>query len=548
MFGPVISGIVEVTKKGEIESFSKEMVMMTGYTEKETVTEDWHQFFSITHDNGSCPIKEALEELRPVTNQSIHLQTKSGLKKPFLVNVLPAENRVILVIFGLDSINRLQHLLQKEQGEFWTILNAIGDGVFTVNTNWIITNFNPAATQITGYHPDEAIGKPCHEIFRSRSCRTNCPLRRAIETGERVVNYEMEIETRDGRTIPISLSTGLLINEEGEIVGGVETFRDLSTLRRLGEALKEKYSFGNIIGKDPKMQRIYDLITTISTTDVTVLIQGDTGTGKDLVARAIHYNSPRKEKPFIKVSCAALPETLLESELFGYRKGAFTGAVKDKPGRFELADKGTIFLDEVGDLPLSVQVKLLRVLEEQSFEPLGGTKTEKVDVRIIAATNQDLRVLVREGKFRDDLYYRLHVVSINLPPLRERSGDIPLLIHHFIARFNRRMQKNITRVSQEVMNILIDYPWPGNIRQLEHTIEHAFVHCSGKTILPEHLPDEILTKQKPILSDPVKPLAEVEKDLILETLKRFRGNRKKTAQALGISRVTLWRWMKKYNL
>ncbi|RKX70182.1 Fis family transcriptional regulator [candidate division WOR-3 bacterium] len=543
MFEHVSSAIVQIDKDGKIIKFSKEAVMLTGFTEAEILGKGWHETFDIEHTQGICPI----EKREPCSNIRVAIRTKSGIRKPFLINSLPLSDRIVIVIVGLSRLYHLERELRKEKGELSAILNSIADGVFTINTDWIITNFNPAAARITGYTREEAIGRPCHEIFRSETCRGNCPLRRTIETGEMVLNFEMEIFTKDGRPIPISVSTALLIDEEGEVIGGVETFRDLSTLRRLSDALKEKFSFGNIIGKDPKMQRVYELIRTVSITDATVLILGETGTGKDLVAQAIHFNSLRKDKPFVKVSCAALPESLLESELFGYKKGAFTGAVRDKPGRFELANGGTIFLDEVGDMPLSIQAKLLRVLEECEFEPLGGTKTKKVDVRIIAATNRDLAKLVEEGKFRQDLYYRLNVVTISLPPLKERSGDIPLLIDHFIDRFNRKMGKHVTKVSPDAMDILIDYDWPGNVRQLEHAIEHAFIHCQGNVIKLEHLPDEI-TSQRVSFLVKTKTIAELEKELIVETLKKYRGNRKKTAQALGISRVTLWRWIKRYRL
>ena len=299
------------------------------------------------------------------------------------------------------------------------------------------------------------------------------------------------------------------------------------------------------------MQKVYNLLETISPINTTVLITGETGTGKELVARAIHHNSPRKHKPFIKIDCAAIPETLIESELFGYKKGAFTDARGDKPGKFQLADKGTIFLDEISNIPLSVQAKLLRVIEEQTFEPLGGVKTIRVDARIIAATNLDLQKSIAQGTFRQDLYYRINVVLVTLPPLRARSGDIPLLVSHFITVFNKKFGKAISRLSQNAMDVLIDYPWPGNVRQLEHAIEHAFIHCTGKTIHVHHLPDDInhsYVVQKPTLMKNKNPLLKMEQDVIVETLRQNKGNRRKTADALGISRITLWRKMKKHQI
>jgi len=312
-----------------------------------------------------------------------------------------------------------------------------------------------------------------------------------------------------------------------------------------------KYRFGDMIGKDRKMQEVYDLIETISPTSTTVLILGETGTGKELVARAIHHNSQRKYKSFIKLDCTALPETLLESELFGYKKGAFTDARTDKPGKFEMADGGTIFLDEIGEIPPSTQAKLLRALEERAFEPLGSIKTVTINVRIIAATNRDLQKAIGQGKFRKDFYYRLNVYPITMPTLRERPEDIHLLIEYFIETFGKRFAKEITQVSQDAMDLLTDYPWPGNVRQLKHAIEYASINCKGRIIEARHLPEAIRQKSQ-VLADKImkteNPLQEIEKEVIIDTLRRNKSNRGKTAKALKISRATLWRKMQKYNI
>ncbi|MBA7518245.1 Anaerobic nitric oxide reductase transcription regulator NorR [subsurface metagenome] len=438
-----------------------------------------------------------------------------------------------------------------ENARLISILNSITDGVLTVDNEWRITSFNPAAERITGHKAENVMGKQCYEVMKSETCKTNCPLRKTMATKIPVYDYEIEIVSAHGETIPISVNTALLIDEENEIIGGVETFRDLSFYKNVSEELNLKYSFANMIGKDKKMQEIYSLLQTISPTSTTILIMGETGTGKELVARAIHHNSPRKDKPFIKVDCASLPETLLESELFGYKKGAFTDAKTDKPGKFELADSGTIFLDEIGNIPLSIQAKLLRVLEEHAFESLGGIKTVKVDVRIITATNRDLQQAIKQGKFREDFYYRLNVVPITLPPLRERTEDIPLLIEHFIKIFGKRFNKTITNVSSDAMDLLLDYPWPGNVRQLEHAIEHAFIHCTGRIIQTGHLPDDIIQKASILVDRILKtedPIDEIEKEVILEALKRNHWDREKTAKTLKISRITLWRKMKKYSI
>jgi transcriptional regulator with PAS, ATPase and Fis domain len=343
-----------------------------------------------------------------------------------------------------------------------------------------------------------------------------------------------------------------LKNEKGQIIGGVETFRDLSVIEELKKELFEKYTLGDIISKNYLIHDIFNILPNIAESDSTVLIQGASGTGKELFAKAIHNLSRRKEKPFIKVNCGALPDTLLESELFGYIKGAFTDAKKDKPGRFALANEGTIFLDEVGDMSSSLQVKLLRVLQEREYEPLGSISPRKTDVRIIAATNKDLSKLVNEGKFRDALFYRLNVVKIDLPPLSQRREDIPLLIDAFIQKFNAKMGKQIVGVSDQALRLLLNHDYPGNVRELENIIEHAFVLCKGDRVDLDCLPKELIEGQEEMPSSP--PLKEetlfrrAEAEIVEQTLKKYGGNRAKTAKALGIDRTTLWRKMKNYGI
>ncbi|HID92631.1 MAG TPA: PAS domain-containing protein [bacterium (Candidatus Stahlbacteria)] len=550
-------GVVTIDSELRIVSFNLGAQRITGYTPQQAYGLPCRDIFRANFCDKDCPVKRTIRTGEAVSGARVDIVAYDGRKIPIYVNTTPLKDTKGKVIGAVQTFRNILELhtlvseLVKEKNRLLAILESIGDGVFTVDTNWKITSFNRAAERITGFSKKEAIGKPCHSIFRSNICTERCPLRQTLETHKPIANFEMEILSKTGKKVPISVGTALLIDEEGEIAGGVEVFRDLSPLKHLSEELKERYSFGNIIGKNPKMQEIYDLLKTVSETSSTVLIQGETGTGKELVARAIHYNSTRHDKPFIKVSCAALPETLLESELFGYMKGAFTDAVKDKPGRFELANKGTIFLDEVGEIPKSVQAKLLRVLEEQEFERLGGTKTIKVDVRIIAATNKDLREAINRNEFREDLYYRLNVVSIHLPPLRERSDDIPLLVNHFIEKFNQKTGKHIASVSQDAMDILIDYHWPGNVRQLENAIEHAFVHCQGKIIQPQHLPDEIVPEGKVMVENALaaeNPFDELEKQVILETLRKNNWDTRKVAHVLQISRTTLWRKLKKYGI
>ncbi|MBI5044246.1 MAG: sigma 54-interacting transcriptional regulator, partial [Nitrospirae bacterium] len=364
-------------------------------------------------------------------------------------------------------------------------------------------------------------------------------------------SYEAIIRNKEGKPIPISFSTAFLKDEESNIIGGVEIFRDLSIVKNLIEQLQGKYSFSNIIGKNHKMQKIYDLIQQVAHTDTVVLITGESGTGKELIARAIHYNSSRKDKPFIKVDCASLVESLLESELFGHVKGAFTGAISDKAGRFELADGGTIFLDEIGNIGLTSQAKLLRVLQNGEFERVGESKTNKVDVRVIAATNIDIKKAVREKKFREDLYYRLKVVSIHLPPLRERKEDIPLIVRHFVDRFNKSMGKEVINIFPGAMEMLMRYNYPGNIRELENIIEHAFIRCNGNTIFPHHLPEDFLHDEKGFIEGILKskrPFEDLERRLILKVLDETNWAYQEAASRLGISRATLWRKIKRHGI
>ena len=442
---------------------------------------------------------------------------------------------------------------KREHEKFFNvILNSIADGVFTTDRDGRITFFNKAAQEITGFTSKEALGHYCFDIFRADICQSRCALKETIRTKKEIINLPVTILNKGGKKVPISISTAVLRDEEGQIIGGVETFRDLSTIEELKKELFQKYTLGDIISKNHLIHEIFNILPDIAESDSTVLIQGASGTGKELYANAIHNLSRRKTRPFIQVNCGALPDTLLESELFGYVKGAFTDAKKDKPGRFAIAHGGTIFLDEVGDMSPSLQVKLLRVLQEKEFEPLGSNRPMKADVRIIAATNKDLTKLVTEGKFRDDLYYRLNVVKIDLPPLSQRREDIPLLIDAFIQKFNARMGKQITGVSDQALRLLLNHDFPGNVRELENIIEHAFILCRGNLIDLDCLPKELTrTSATMDTSLPLKkesPFGKAEAEVIEKTLNKYQGSRVKSAQELGIERTTLWRKMKRYGL
>src|SRR4030042_624183 len=417
---------------------------------------------------------------------------------------------------------------KKEPDKFFNvILNSIAEGVFTTDNDGKITFMNKAGEEITGFSNKEALGRYCFDIFRADICQSRCALKETLKTKKEIINLPATILKKGGQKVPISISTAVLKNERGQIIGGVETFRDLSVIEELKKELSQKYTLGDIISKNYLIHDIFSILPNIAESDSTVMIQGASGTGKELFAKAIHNLSRRKEKPFIKVNCGALPDTLLESELFGYVRGAFTDAKKDKPGRFALANGGTIFLDEVGDMSPSLQVKLLRVLQEREYEPLGSTSPRKTDVRIIAATNKDLSKLISEGKFRDDLFYRLNVVKIELPPLSQRREDIALLIDAFIQKFNTKMGKQIVGVSDQALRLLLQHVYHGNIRELEHIIEHAFVLCKGERIDIDCLPKELTGTQEEMDSSvPIKeetPFKKAEAEVIEKILKKYDG-------------------------
>jgi PAS domain S-box-containing protein len=421
------------------------------------------------------------------------------------------------------------------------ILNSIADGVFTVDRQKRITSFNRAAEKITGISMNEAVGRPCYEVFRANVCESGCVLEQTIKTGKSIVNMPIYIVRADKKQIHISVSTALLRDNAGNVIGGVETFRDLTVVNELRKEIRKQHSFGDIISKSEKMIRIFGILPQIANSNSTVLIEGASGTGKELIARAIHNNSPRRENPFVAVNCSALPDPLLESELFGYVAGAFTDAKKDKPGRFAMAKRGTIFLDEIGDISQALQVRLLRVLQEKVYEPLGAVKTVKADVRVITATNRTLEDLIKKGLFRDDLYYRINVIKLSLPTLAERKEDIPFLVEHFIDHFNHITGRGITGVSDEVIEAFMYHDWPGNIRELENAIEHAFVLCQDGVIRLRYLPRHLIPEDRSILLAVGKTLKEIEKRAIHDALMRNDWRRMATARELGIDKNTLRR-------
>lgn len=427
------------------------------------------------------------------------------------------------------------------EDQYQIILDNITDGVYAIDLNWRVTYFNRAAEKITGIPVKEAIGRSCFEVFRSNVCESKCVLRETLDTGCPIINRPIHIIRADKKRIPISSTTTLLKDGKDRVIGGVVTFRDLSDISELRRALFKQHSYEDIVSKSAAMHKIFSILPQIAQSNSTVLIQGASGTGKELVARAIHNNSMQQKGPFMAVNCGALPDTLVESELFGYKAGAFTDAKTDKPGRFEQARNGTLLLDEIGDISPVMQVRLLRVLENRTFEPLGSNQPIHTNARIIVATHHNLEELVEKGTFREDLYYRINVVKLSLPPLADRKEDIPLLVDYFIKRFNRLTGKNIVGISQRAIATLMLHEWRGNIRELENAIEHAFVICREDIIQIACLPDHILppTALNPIL--PGLTLKEIERRAIQQALERNRGRKVATATELGINKNTLRR-------
>ncbi|MGE5850252.1 MAG: sigma 54-interacting transcriptional regulator [Candidatus Methylomirabilota bacterium] len=510
-------------------------------------------------DSDRCPFERAFVGGETVTNFNVLMRDAAGTETPICINTSPLKNGegkvvgVVETIRVVSHINRLIEELREQRNKVQAVLDSIAEGVFTVDRDGRITSLNRTAERILALSPDEVIGQSGKDIFPPEIAGPSSPLHETLHTGRRVRDREVLVNHRRGNAIPLSLSTGPFRDESGATLGAVCTFRDLREIERIAEERRSRAPFGEIIGKHPKIREIFDLVEMIKDSDSTVLLQGESGTGKGLFAQALHRLSPRHRHPFVKVSCAALPETLLESELFGHEKGAFTGAIKDRKGRFELADNGTIFLDEIGDLSPSVQVKLLRVLQEQEFERVGGTETIKVDVRVIAATHRDLARLMREGKFREDLYYRLNVIPIHIPPLRDRKADIPLLVELLLERFTAKGKGKAIALSPRAMAILMDHDWPGNVRELENVLEHAMVCSRAALIEPDSLPRSLLigtaapalertTDQS--LGQPMTPQPPSEKDAILRALEASHGNRGRAAELLGIERTTLWRKMR----
>jgi PAS domain S-box-containing protein len=440
---------------------------------------------------------------------------------------------------------------ENTQQLFPLIFDSINDGVFTVDEHFCITSFNAAAARITGIPAKEALGRRCHEVFRADICQKRCALRHTLETGIPLRDVRVDVLNAEMDAVPIEVSTAILRDGDGHMLGGVEIFRDVSDVELLRSELSNRHIFEDMVGASPAMREIFATIPQVAQSDAPVLVRGPSGTGKELVAGAIHNLSPRRNGPFIRVNCGALPDTLLESELFGHAKGAFTGAVASRAGRFAQADRGTLFLDEIGDISPAFQVKLLRVLEEGEFQPLGDTRLHTADVRLLCATNRNLEKMVQDGEFREDLYYRIRVVTMDIPPLRERREDIPLLVEHLMRRICARIGRPVPAFASRTMRLLYDYDYPGNVRELRNILERAAVLCREGTFDTTCLPPEVLAaagRPSPAGAPPALSGASTRTEELRALLDRVLWNRSRAARSLGISRTTLWRRMKDQGL
>ena len=551
-------GAFTVDNRRQVSSMNYSSQALIGLRDTEAIGKDCREVFVGVPCLANCPFKgtglPSTEE--PVIqiqdeDQTTHLVTR--MASP----VFGPDHQVAGCITILQDHSPIADLIDRihyEEQSLKIILDNLEVGIFTIDRSGHITFFNTEAEKVSGYNRSEILGEPCTAIFEGESAQEVCLLKDTIVDGISRNSGQGKMTTRDGVTIPIRANYMALRNEKGTVVGGLTTFHDLTLVLQLKQAVKGRYTFHDMIGKSTIMQQIFEMINVVAGTDATILIEGATGTGKDLLAKVIHSASRRSDKPFVKVNCAAIPDNLLESEMFGYVKGAFTGAEKDKSGRFQEADEGTIFLDEIGDLPLALQAKLLRVLEDKEFYRLGSRHTIKVNVRIISASNRNLEQLVKKRLFRQDLYYRLNVFRIELPELKDRQVDLPILIGHILRRLCAARGNRLPEVSEKVMEILLNYHYPGNVRELENILEHTLILCQESPVQPRHLPEYLQGYHAAHKAAPAGRLKhlddsdEKECEKLISMLQHYDWHRSKTAKALGMDRTTLWRKIKKYGI
>lgn len=526
-----------------VMSYNRAAELITGISREEAVGRKCFDLFSTEACRSSCPAREAMEQNRTMVTREVVMHDHRGGRMPALLKASVLYDDDGKVIGAVESMRCLRRL--------YSIIDSVADGLFTVNDKMEITNFNRMAEELTGITHEKALGKPCYEIFKSNCCESACPVKEAMTTGQ-PVQREMEVRDKHGNKRLVSANASILYDCNGSPMGGVETMRDLTPITAMKEEIRHKYTFRRLVSRNNGMRRLFDVMEDVAASEATVFIHGESGTGKELFAHAIHDLSPRRDKPLVTVNCGALPETLLESEIFGVRKGAFTGATEDRAGRIEQCQGGTFFLDEIGDLPLSLQVKLLRLLENKEFQPLGGRQPIRADVRFLAASHRNLEDMVKQGAFRQDLFFRINIVTLHIPPLRERLDDIPLLVDMALQRFNLAYNKTIRSVSPEVMQRFFSWPFAGNVRELLNIIEQACILCRGHEIRMEHMPLYFRSAPKPavVLPSPatVQGKRKLHPQMIAELLERHQGNRTYVAQELGVDRTTLWRWMNRHGM
>lgn len=566
--------LVAIDPKRQILSMNPSAELLTGFSAKEAIGKPCSEILHASLcGTGDCPFHIAFDQEKPVTTFDVRLLNRQEDAVPVCINTSLLKNAQGEKIGVVESIREIRHILNliaeraasAQQAErlalqLEAVLETSTDAVVAVDLECSITHFNRAAEDLTGYERDEVLGVHSRTICKSEFC----PLEVTLDRGAGLAGSEFNFRARDGVAVPVWLKTDLLRDPRGSIIGAVAILRDQREVRHLREQFRDVHGFEKLVGKSAPMRDVYRLLERLAPTESTVLITGESGTGKELVADIVHARSSRWDKPFVKVNCAALPENLLETELFGHVRGAFTGALSDRQGRFQLADTGTIFLDEIGDLPIALQVKLLRVLQERSFEPVGSARTIHVDLRIVAATNRDLPALVAAGLFREDLFYRLNVVPVELPPLRDHAEDIPLLAESILDRLAPKVSANgepprngvrtatarprPKQLTPKAMRVLMDYPWPGNVRELENALEYAMLTSLDDWIRSRDLPARLSTPTRTADSSRLSDsLSLIEKEAV-ESALQGTSSTEAAARKLGISRATLWRKMKRYGV
>ena len=538
--------VLAINEDGRIAALNVAAADLTGYRVEDLRGQSCEVVFSE-------PVCGPLgSEATPIERWNTQVSRKDGVQLEVMVSRarLDVGGDASWVLFTIHSETAPSTPMDPARAAAWqrTVLDSLEEGVVTIDETWRVTSMNSAATRILGTPEHSALGMMCSHVLRSEACRANCPLARALEQRNSVRNERVLLTRADGRPVRVSINCSVIRRDDGDPRGGVLSFRETNDPHPVRQAFKGD-GFHGLIGRSSAMRQVFRFIEDIADSPSTVLITGESGTGKELIANAIQEESTRRNAPYVKVNCSVFSEGLLESELFGHVKGSFTDARRDHRGRFELADGGTLFLDEIGEISSRLQVKLLRVLQERSFERVGGESTISVDIRLITATNRDLDAMVKEELFREDLFYRLNVIPIRVPPLRERREDIPFLVDHFVRKFAHATKKPIRYVDEEAMSCFIDHTWPGNVRQLENALEYAFARARGDTLTCDLFPPDILqSKSSATASISSDGKAANEAQRITQALDKHHWHHANAAAELGISRTTLWRKMRKLGL